>query len=250
MARRILVAGNWKLHKTVDESVELAIAVMNGYERDDLDVLVAPTYVALHAVAQALKGSKVLLGAQNLYWQDQGAYTAEVSGPMIAAAGASHVIIGHSERRQYFGETEKSVALRIAAALKSGLTPIFCIGETKDERESGQTEDVLISQIAGGMAGMDSAAAGRLIIAYEPVWAIGTGLTATDEQANEAHAAIREYLAHRFDAALAGNCRILYGGSVKPGNAHGLLGQEHVDGALVGGASLKAEDFTGIINAV
>jgi triosephosphate isomerase len=250
MARRIMVAGNWKMHKTVDESLELAKGVMQGYKRDDLDVLIAPTFVALSEVARAVKDSSVMVGAQNLYWQDQGAYTAEISGPMIKAAGASHVIIGHSERRQYFGETEKTVALRVGAALKHGLSPIFCIGETKEERESSQTEDVLISQIAGGMAGLDKQTASRLILAYEPVWAIGTGLTATDEQANEAHAAIREYLAHRFDQDLAQDCRILYGGSVKPGNAHGLLGQEHVDGALVGGASLTAEDFTGIINAV
>ena len=249
MARRILVAGNWKLNKTVAESVELATAVMNGCKRDDLDVLVGPTFVALDAVVKAVKGSAVLVAAQNLYWQDAGAYTAEISGPMIKACGASHVIIGHSERRQYFGETEKTVSLRIGAALKHGLTPIFCIGETIEEREAGQTEDVLVSQLAGGLAGLDSAAAAPVIVAYEPVWAIGTGLTASKEQANEAHASIRKYLASRFDNSMAQACRILYGGSVKPGNAAELMAQEHVDGALVGGASLKAEDFLGIIAA-
>ena len=249
MARRLLVAGNWKLHKTVDESVELASAVMNGCKRSDLDVLLGPTFVALQAVVQAVKGSPILVAAQNLYWQDQGAYTAEISAPMIKACGASHVIIGHSERRQYFGETEKTVSLRLNAALKHGLIPILCIGESIEEREAGQTGDVLISQLAGALAGLDAKAAAPIIVAYEPVWAIGTGLTATKEQANEAHASIRRYLASRMGPELAESCRILYGGSVKPGNAAELMAEEHVDGALVGGASLKAQDFLGIIEA-
>lgn len=250
MARRLMVAGNWKLHKTIAESVALAGEVAQGLARDDIDVLVAPTFVALEAVARRLEGTPVLLAAQNLFWEDQGAFTGEVSGPMIKAAGATHVIIGHSERRQYFGESEKSVARRITAARRAGLTPIVCVGETLDEREASQTEGVLESQLAGALAGMGPEDMDGLIMAYEPVWAIGTGLTASQEQAAEAHAAIRAWLGTRFNKQVANNCRILYGGSVKPANAAGLLGQSEVDGALVGGASLSAADFLGIIGAI
>jgi triosephosphate isomerase len=249
MARRLMVAGNWKLNKTVEESVALAQAVAGGLGRDDLDVLVAPTFLALHPVALAVEGSPVLVAGQNLYWEASGAYTAEISGPLLKAAGASHVIIGHSERRQLFGETEKTVNARLVAALDAGLTPIVCIGETLEEREAGQTEDVLVSQLAGGLAGLDAAAMERVLVAYEPVWAIGTGKTASDQQANQAHAAIRQWAGKRFGAGIENSLRILYGGSVKPANAAGLLGQEHVDGALVGGASLTSEDFLGIIDA-
>ncbi len=249
MSRRLMVAGNWKMHKTVEESVELARAVAQGLKRDDLDVLVAPTFPAIHAVAQALEASPVIVAGQNLYWQDQGAFTAEVSGPMLRAAGATHVIIGHSERRQYFGETEKTVNLRLQAALRAGLTPIVCVGETLAEREADQTEDVLESQLAGGLAGLTQEQAKEVIIAYEPVWAIGTGKTASEDQADQAHAVIRAWMGRRFDKAIENSVRILYGGSVKPANAAGLLNREHVDGALVGGASLTAEDFLGIIGA-
>jgi triosephosphate isomerase len=169
---------------------------------------------------------------------------------MIAAAGASHVIVGHSERRQYFGETEKTCALRVAAALAAGLIPILCVGETQDEREAGRTEGVLESQLAGALAGMGKDQAAKLILAYEPVWAIGTGLTASDRQAQDVHRHIRSWMAGRFDKEVANTCRILYGGSVKPANAAGLLRQEDVDGALVGGASLTAEDFLGIVEAI
>lgn len=250
MSRRLMVAGNWKLHKTVDESVALASQLVQGFKRDDLDILVAPTFPAIYPVAQAAKGSPLLVAGQNLYWQDQGAYTAEVSGPMLRAAGASHVIIGHSERRQYFGETEKTVNLRTMAALKAGLTPIVCVGETLEEREANQTGDVLESQLAGGLAGLDLEQAAKLIIAYEPVWAIGTGMTASEDQADQAHALIRAWIGNRFDKNIENSARILYGGSVKPANAAGLLNREHVDGALVGGASLTAQDFLGIIEAV
>lgn len=250
MSRRLMVAGNWKLHKTVDESVALASQLIQGFKRDDLDILVAPTFPAIYPVAQAAKGSPLLVAGQNLYWQDQGAFTAEVSGPLLKAAGASHVIIGHSERRQYFGETEKTVNLRTMAALKAGLTPIVCVGETLEEREANQTGDVLESQMAGGLAGLDLQQAAKLIIAYEPVWAIGTGMTASEDQADEAHAQIRAWLGRRFDKNIENSARILYGGSVKPANAAGLLNREHVDGALVGGASLTAQDFLGIIEAL
>jgi triosephosphate isomerase len=250
MSRRLMVAGNWKLHKTVDESVTLANELIQGFKRDDLDILVAPTFPAIHAVSQAAKGSSLLVAGQNLYWQDQGAYTAEVSGPMLKAAGASHVIIGHSERRQYFGETEKTVNLRTMAALKAGLIPIVCVGETLEEREANQTGDVLESQLAGGLAGLTIEQGAKLIIAYEPVWAIGTGMTATEDQADQAHAQIRAWIGSRFDKNIENSVRILYGGSVKPANAAGLLNREHVDGALVGGASLTAQDFLGIIEAL
>ena len=249
MPRRLMVAGNWKLHKTITESRDLAGEIAQGLARDDLDVLVAPTFVALEAVARRLEGTPVLLAAQNIFWQDQGAYTGEVSGPMIKAAGATHVIIGHSERRQYFGETETTVARRIAAARRAGLTPIVCIGETLDQREAGQTEGVLHSQLAGALAGMAPHDMDRLILAYEPVWAIGTGRTASTQQVTDVHAAIRTWLATRFNKQVANHCRILYGGSVKPANAAGLLAQAEVDGALVGGASLNAADFLAIINA-
>ncbi|MCA1905186.1 MAG: triose-phosphate isomerase [Desulfarculus sp.] len=249
MSRKLMIAGNWKMHKTVAESVALAGQVVDGLKRLDLDVLVAPTALAVHAVSQRLAGGPVLLAGQNLHWQDQGAYTGEVSGPLLKAAGASHVILGHSERRQYFGETEKTVNLRLKAALACGLIPIVCVGETLEERQSGATEGVLTSQLGGALAGLSADALGGMILAYEPVWAIGTGLTASDEQANQAHAFIRQWLDWRFDKAVANSTRILYGGSVKPANAAGLLGQTEVDGALVGGASLAAADFLGIINA-
>lgn len=249
MARRLMVAGNWKMHLTVEESVGLAGAVAEGLKRDDLDVLVAPTFPALHAVAQRLKGTAVLLAAQNLYWETQGAFTGEVSGPMIAATGAGYVLVGHSERRQYFGETEKTCALRLAAARAAGLIPILCVGETIDEREGGRTEGVLESQLAGALAGVNLETGNELLLAYEPVWAIGTGLTASEQQAQDAHAHIRAWLNGRFNKEVANTCRILYGGSVKPANAAGLLRQRDVDGALVGGASLTAADFLGIIEA-
>ncbi|MBI5521870.1 MAG: triose-phosphate isomerase [Desulfarculus sp.] len=250
MARRKLIAGNWKMHKTVAESVGLAGQVATELKNRQVDVLVAPTALALAAVASRLAGTPVMVAAQNLFWEDHGAYTGEVGGPLIRAAGASHVIIGHSERRQFFGESEKTAGLRVAAALAAGLVPILCVGEALAEREKDQTEGVLESQLAGALAGMGAAGLGGLIVAYEPVWAIGTGLNASPEQANQAHAFIRSWLAYRFDKKVAKATRILYGGSVKPANAAGLLTQSEVDGALVGGASLNVHDFLGIIEAI
>ena len=238
------------MHKTVPESVSLAQEIKQGIDRDDVDVMVSPTFTALWAVAEALKGSKILLAGQNLFWEAQGAYTGEISGPMLKACGANHVIVAHSERRQYFGENEKTANRRLGAALKAGLTPILCVGETLKEREADQTEGVLESQLSGALAGLESGQGAKLIIAYEPVWAIGTGMTASEEQANSVHGFIRRWLGTRFDKEVANQCRILYGGSVKPDNAAGLLHQEDIDGALVGGASLKSESFLGIIRAV
>ncbi|ADK85333.1 triosephosphate isomerase [Desulfarculus baarsii DSM 2075] len=250
MNRRIMVAGNWKMYKTIDQAVALAKAVAAGPARQGLDVLLCPNFVCLEAVVRAVAGSHVQVGGQNLHWQDEGAFTAEISGPMLRSVGASHVIIGHSERRQFFGETEKTVRMRLAAALRHGLKPIVCVGETQAERESGQTDDVLASQLAGGLAGLSAAEMVKVTLAYEPVWAIGTGLTASDEQAQQVHAFIRAWLAARFDNQVANSCGILYGGSVKPANAAGLLRQKDIDGALVGGASLDADSFLGIIAAV
>ncbi|MCB2226377.1 MAG: triose-phosphate isomerase [Desulfarculaceae bacterium] len=249
MARRLLIAGNWKLNKTVEEAVTLAGDIASGLVRDDLDVLVIPGFLALEPVALSLSSSPVLVGGQNLFWEDEGAYTGEVSGPFLKAAGARYVLVGHSERRQYFGETERTCRLRMEAALRAGLLPILCVGETQAERESGQTEGVLESQLAGALAGFMPGHANKITIAYEPVWAIGTGLTASNEQANEAHAYIRAWLGARFNKDVANSTRILYGGSVKSSNAAGLLNQPEVDGALVGGASLSAESFLGIIQA-
>lgn len=245
-----MIAGNWKMYKTVPEAVELASGVASGLTGgESCDILLCPNNLALQKVSEACSATAVMVGGQNLHWEDQGAFTAEVSGSMLKSAGASHVIIGHSERRQYFGETEKTVNLRVGAALKHSLVPVLCIGETIDERRGGKTQGVLASQLAGGLAGFGAADLAGLILAYEPVWAIGTGETATDEQAQETHAFIRTWMTQNFDNQLANSCRILYGGSVKPANAAGLLRQPDVDGALVGGASLEAESFLGIIAA-
>ena len=249
MARRLLIAGNWKLHKTVEEAVALAGDIAAGLGRDDLDVLVIPGFLALEPVALSLSASPVLVGGQNLYWEDLGAFTGETSGPQLKAAGARYVLVGHSERRQYFGETEATCRLRLAAALRAGLKPILCVGETQAQREGGQTEGVLESQLAGALAGFSPEQGAGITLAYEPVWAVGTGLTASESQANEAHAHIRAWLGARFDKDVANTTRILYGGSVKPANAAGLLNQPEVDGALIGGASLSAESFLGIIRA-
>lgn len=249
MGRKLLIAGNWKMHKTVEESLMLAGAVTDGLARRDLDVLVIPTFLALEPVALRLASSPVLVGGQNLYWEDEGAFTGEIGGPMLKAAGASHVLVAHSERRQFFGETDQTANRRLRAALASGITPVLCVGEVLQERESGRTEEVLTRQLAGALEGFGGVEAGRLVLAYEPVWAIGTGLTATSEQANETQGFIRGWLAERFDKSVADRLRILYGGSVKPANAAGILGQPEVDGVLVGGASLDAQSFLGIIQA-
>ncbi|RJX36574.1 MAG: triose-phosphate isomerase [Desulfarculus sp.] len=249
MPRKIMVAGNWKMRNTVEESVALASQIAQGLTRRDLEVLLCPGFLALEPVALSLSNGPVLVGGQNLYWQDQGAYTGEVSGPQLKAAGASHVLVAHSERRQHFGESEKTAALRVQAALRAGLRPLLCVGETQAERQADQTQGVLESQLSGALAGLAASACDRLILAYEPVWAIGTGLTATDQQANDAHAFIRAWLAGRFDKAVANSVRILYGGSVKPANAAGILNQPEVDGVLVGGASLSAQSFLAIIQA-
>ena len=236
------------MNTTVEEAVAL-VEELKPLVKDvaDVDVVVCPPFISLVPVAEALKGSNIGLGAQNIYWEKSGAFTAEVSGPMLVSAGCQYAIIGHSERRQYFGETDETVNKRVFAALDEGLKPIVCVGETLDERESDRAFDVIKKQIAGGLAGMTAAQMETVVIAYEPVWAIGTGKTASPEQAQEIHAFIRKELAGIFDEATANATRIQYGGSVKPNNATELMGKPDIDGALVGGAALKADSFKGIV---
>jgi len=248
--RRLFIAGNWKMNKDLAGAVELSAALKAGAgDRTDLDVGVFPPYVYLPAVVDALRGSRIIVGAQNLHPEPKGAFTAEVSGPMILDVGATHVIIGHSERRRLFGETDEGVNLKLKAALGCGLKPIVCIGETLEQREAGSTEQVVAAQLEGALRDLTVEQARGLVLAYEPVWAIGTGVTATPQQAQEVHAFIRSRLVERFTPDVAASVRIQYGGSVKPTNAADLLGQEDIDGALVGGASLDADSFLRIINS-
>ena len=245
--RTKLICGNWKLHKTIAESLELATAVKNAVgPLRDVEVAVAPVFTALHAVAKRLEGSAVALAAQNCFWEDQGAWTGEVSCKLLKDVGCKYVIIAHSERRQHFGELDASANLKVRAALRTGVDPILCVGETLAERDAGEAFHVVARQLAGGLAGLSPKDGERLVIAYEPVWAIGTGRTATPQQAQEMHEFIRGKLAEHF-GDVAQQIRIQYGGSVKPDNAALLMEQPDIDGALVGGASLKADDFLKIV---
>ncbi len=247
--RTPIIAGNWKLFKTSSEALELVTGLIPLVkDTKGVEIVVAPVFTVLSRVRDALAGSNVRLSAQDCYWEEEGAFTGEVSPKMLLDAGCSHVIIGHSERRQFFGETDATVNRKNKAAIAAGLTVLFCIGETLAERESGKTFDVLKRQIKGGLEGISEAGLATLVIAYEPVWAIGTGKTASDEQAQEAHAFIRQEVATLCGRAAATAMRILYGGSVKPENIRGLIAQPDIDGALVGGASLKADSFAAIVN--
>ncbi len=245
--RRPLLAGNWKMNLTLSQSVDLARTVAEAAGSASGEVALCVPFTAIAAVGAALKGSSVRLGAQDLYWEASGAYTGEVSAPMLVDAGCAMVVVGHSERRKLFGEGDEWVNKKTAAALKAGLTPIVCIGETLDERESQKTWRVLETQIAGGLKGFAPADLSRAVIAYEPVWAIGTGKTASPAQAQEAHLFVRGQLKKLYGEGLAQGMRILYGGSVTADNADSLMAQPDVDGALVGGASLKAESFLRIM---
>ncbi len=248
MARTPLLAGNWKMHTTRSEAVALVDELLAQIaEVRDRDVLVAPPFTALVPVAERLRGSRVLLAGQNLHWEDRGAFTGEVSGPMLKDAGCTHVIIGHSERRQFFGDTDDAVARKAEAALRAGLIPIVCVGESLAEREAGATLTVVERQVRAGLARLEATALPLVVLAYEPVWAIGTGRVATPEQAEEVHAAIRHILAEIANPSVAAAVRILYGGSVKADNVDALMRQADVDGALVGGASLKAGEFARIV---
>jgi len=247
--RKPLIAGNWKMYKTGPEAEETAARLVELVGSDPaVDVMIAPPFTALVPVARVLKSSPIALGAQNLYWEAEGAFTGEISPGMLKATGCTYALIGHSERRQYFGESDQGVNRKTQAALLSSIIPVVCIGETESEREAGETFSVLDKQVRLGLEGVSLREPRELVIAYEPVWAIGTGKTATKEQAQEAHAAIREKVTQIFGSDLASGIRILYGGSVKPGNASDLMAMPDIDGALVGGASLKPDTFAEIIH--
>jgi len=249
--RRPLVAGNWKMFKGPTEARKLALELRNGLlgRRDGPEVVVCPPFVSLAAVAEILHGSPIGLGAQNVHWEAQGAFTGEIASSMLRDAGCTHVIIGHSERRQHCGETNTTVQRRVRAALAAGLCPIVCVGETLAERDAGVTSRVVETQVREGLADLSAEDWGRLVLAYEPVWAIGTGRNATPEQAQEVHALLRGLAGALAGPAGAAALRILYGGSMKPENAAALLGQPDVDGGLVGGASLEAPSFLAIVAA-
>jgi len=248
MARRRFVCGNWKMHKTTAEAVQL-VRELREKVKTGAQVAVAPPFTALAAVKQALQGSAIQLFAQNCHHEKQGAFTGEVSAPMLAEIGCDGVILGHSERRQYFGETDEIVNRKLRAALEAKLHPIVCVGETLQDRDSNRTWEVVSRQVRGVLGGLGADAIGRCTIAYEPVWAIGTGKTATAAQAEEVHGQIRGLLRELAGPQVAAAVRIQYGGSCKPENAGDLLGQPDIDGALVGGSSLKADDFARIIAA-
>lgn len=248
--RTKLIAANWKMYKTPDQASAFVAALLPlVHEHKHVEIVLCPPFVCIPVVVEALQGFPIGVGAQDLFWEKEGAYTGEVSGLMLAAVGCSHVIIGHSERRQYFGETDDTVNRKLKAALAAGLQPIVCVGEVLEEREAGLTEEVLTRQCNIAFSDISGVEAAPLIVAYEPVWAIGTGKTATPEMAEEAHRLIRAQAAKAFGDETAANLRILYGGSVKADNAKALMSQLEIDGALVGGASLNPESFAKIVAA-
>jgi len=243
-----IMAGNWKMHKTVGEAVDFVTRLQKALgDWKETEAVVAPPFVALAPVAERLKGTRIALAAQNCFWEDQGAFTGEVSPLMLRDLGCRYVIIGHSERRAYFGETDETVNKKARAALSHDLHPIICVGETLEERERGDTFKIVERQMKEGLKGLDAAAVQVIVIAYEPIWAIGTGKTATPEQAQEVHAFIRGLASTIFNPEGAEQIRIQYGGSVKPDNVDELMAQPDIDGALVGGASLKVDSFARII---
>lgn len=247
--RRPIIVGNWKMHKTTAEAVALVQALRSSVAQvHDVDIGVAPPYTALMVVAEALRGSTIFVTAQNMHWEPQGAFTGEISAAMLSDVGCTRVIVGHSERRQFFAETDATVNRKLRAALNAQLDPILCIGETLDQREGNATFSVLAQQIRQGLADIAAAGMSRVVMAYEPIWAIGTGKTATPAQAQEVHAFIRGLLGELYGKALADEVRIQYGGSVNAGNIHTLMTQPDVDGALVGGASLEASSFEQIVS--
>src|SRR3989338_6210969 len=246
--RRTIIAGNWKMNNSVKESVSLAREIAASV--DDVkgrEIVIAPPFTSLYPVSKEIEGSKVKLSAQNLFWKENGAYTGEISASMLKDAGCEYVIIGHSERRQFFGEIDESVNQKIKTAMKYNLNPIVCAGETLEEREKGKTFEVIRRQVEKEFAGLSASEIKNIVIAYEPVWAIGTGKTATPKQANEVHLFIRNLIKKFFNREISDNLSILYGGSVKPDNIKGLMEQGEIDGALVGGASLKGIDFLKLV---
>jgi triosephosphate isomerase len=247
--RRRVIAGNWKMYKTQAEARAFFSAFLPLVEgKRHCDIVIAPPFTAICAAVDSAKGSSVAIGGQDVFWEKEGAFTGEISAPMLMEAGCRYVIIGHSERRQFFGETEQTVAKKTKGALAAGLTPIVCVGELLEHREGGRTEEVCETQFAGGPGALTPEEFSRILIAYEPVWAIGTGRVATPEIAATTHRFLRECAEKKFGAERARMLRILYGGSVKPDNIAGLMAQEELDGALVGGASLDAKSFTLIVS--
>jgi triosephosphate isomerase (TIM) len=248
MARKKLIAANWKMYKNPAQTEEFFRAFLPlVFEHNRDEIVICPPSVDIHFAIEAAQGSQIAIGAQDVYWKDEGAFTGEISSAMLVAVGCTHVIVGHSERRQYFGETDDTVNLKLKAALEHGLTPIACVGEVLEEREAGLTEDVLRRQCLRAFNALSAKKAAKLVIAYEPVWAIGTGKTATPQMAADAHLLIRGEAAKAFGDEFSAQLRILYGGSVKPDNATALMSEEEIDGALVGGASLDAKSFAAIV---
>ena len=250
MPRKMIIAGNWKMYKTNSEALQLANQVkMKTTDIKNTGIIMCPPFTALAAVAEVVKDSSIAVGGQNMCYEKEGAFTGAISAGMIKSSGAIHVILGHSERRQYFGETDESVNKKVKAALEFGLKPIVCVGESLEQREGNITSEVVTKQLKGAFADLGPEQLKQIIVAYEPIWAIGTGKTATPEQAQNVHEVIRKHIADSFGQATAENLVIQYGGSVKPENAKELLSQPDIDGALVGGACLKADSFSGIIHA-
>ena len=245
--RKPIIAGNWKMNKTPSEARELVSALVPLVQDAKCDVVVCTPAVDFAAVSEVIKDTNIKLGAENMHWKESGAYTGELSAAMLKESGVEYVILGHSERRQYFGETDATVNQRVLAAVKAGLTPIICVGETKEEREAGYTNALVTYQTQIALSGLTADEVKNVVIAYEPVWAIGTGLTATDEQANETIGVIREAVRAAYGDA-ADDVRIQYGGSMNPKNCKGLMAQPEIDGGLIGGASLKAEDFSKVVH--
>ena len=248
--RKPIVAGNWKMNETPDEAEALAKGIVETVsDVGNVEVVICPPFTALERTAKVLAGTPIGLGAQNMHWESEGAYTGEVSGAMLLTCGCQYVILGHSERRQFFGETDETVNRRLKAALSANLKPIVCVGETLDERQSDVTEQIVETQVTGAFEGVSPEEAQGVTLAYEPVWAIGTGLTATPEQAEAVHAFLRQVLAQFYNDDVAQAVRIQYGGSVKPDNATELFGQNNIDGGLIGGAALDADSFAAIVKA-
>lgn len=248
--KRYLVAANWKMNNTVADALKFVAALTSDLKAvGNVDVVIAPPFTALYSLGVALAETEIKLAAQNVFWEESGAFTGEVAPSFLAEVGCSYVIIGHSERRQFFGETDETVNKRIRAALNRGIVPIMCVGELLADRDAGRTWDVVEKQLKGGLKNVDLGACEDFVIAYEPVWAIGTGRTALPSQAQEVHSQIRKYLKSSCDAVVADRIRIIYGGSVKPSNSRDLFGEEDINGALVGGASLDAKQFAAIVRS-
>lgn len=245
--RTPIIAGNWKMFKTASEAVSFVNEVKGKAEAEGVESVICAPYLTLPALVEAVKGTTLKVGAQNMHWEDNGAYTGEISGAMLKDLGVTHVIIGHSERRAYFAETDETVNKKTLAAFKHGLTPIVCVGESLEEREAGKTKDVCRVQTEAALQGLSAEQAAQVVIAYEPIWAIGTGKTSTAEDANEVIGYIRERVAAQFDADTAAKVRIQYGGSVKPNNVREFMQQPDIDGALVGGASLEPASYTQLV---